>query len=1039
MKRNKTLVKIVTIFTAFAVVGASLSIHHNVKPTRVEAAQHIDNFASYTYSGNYYKNIDFSAAEGLNGKLRQDITDLIYPNGWYTYSGTGTGTLSQILQQADADPTNSSNMIYLYTRDSVTKNAASSWNREHCWPQSLSNNCWGESKAGTDILHIRPTYNSTNSSRSNDIYADVNKASPRTYEGMTFGYGSGTKFEPLDAVKGDVARIIMYIWVAYHDYYSNLPAITNVFESFDTLLRWHTQDKPDALEGNRNNVAQSSDQGNRNPFVDHPELGWKIFGNSASTSVKSACMAAYPGDGSSTPPEPQGETVTLNFSMADYATANNVSSATKVTTIAADDVVTLQAVGSDSNTGNIYIGTDYTEWRFYKSGSGTLKITVPDGVTLESAKGQIGTSNYGAPSEVTFTVSNNKVEYNPGSNFNVKSLQIVYTIEAGNDEPTGISLNKSELAINVGDESQLTATLTPAGSSAIVSWSSSNSSVATVANGAVRGVAAGTATITASTGSLSASCTVTVTAIPEPEVETKTLAEFIAGSNTKTKAYYVTGQIEEFKTGSTKDKYGNMKLTDGTNSLVIYGSTMTASALAWNNANAYVFTNPQNFMTNATSNALSIGDTITMKLIRCDYTNNGTTTIEGQGIITNIGVSATAVSLDQTSVEIKAGNSITLTATLTPSNATSAISWLSSDTSVVTVNNGVVTGVAAGTATITAKVSDSVKAECAVTVTEDSIPVVNDEKMISIVDSGLSAAYGTNEEKVFDGIKFDVTKVANYGNGVQFQNNSSAAIFNKDSFVGNIKWVNFNFNAKNATTTVNNQTSSKGALKILFADNANFNNAETIQVRISQASTAETVKITPTIAGPIYAKIMSNSCGAVYCSSIDFIVETARDYLSSVSNRLAVNGTEEEGQIVEGSISLRFGASIPVETWNTINAKWAISEYGVMMIKKSSLTASGYSSIEAAYGNRKLSVVSKSVADDGLPFSDGENYLFTAGVNSIPSSNYSTYICAAPYIVAGGEYIFLSELEYSVMTMAEYCLANGGSNLSDDALAYLAA
>lgn len=119
---------------------------------------------------------------------------------------------------------------------------------------------------------------------------------------------------------------------------------------------------------------------------------------------------------------------------------------------------------------------------------------------------------------------------------------------------------------------------------------------------------------------------------PEPAVETRTLAQFIAGENTKAKAYNVTAEIKAFKSGATKDKYGNMTLTDGTNDLIIYGATMTATALAWNDADAYVFTNPQDFMTNTTSNALAIGDTVTMKLIRCDYN----TTIEGQGIITNI-------------------------------------------------------------------------------------------------------------------------------------------------------------------------------------------------------------------------------------------------------------------------------------------------------------------------------------------------------------------------------------------------------------------
>ena len=120
-----------------------------------------------------------------------------------------------------------------------------------------------------------------------------------------------------------------------------------------------------------------------------------------------------------------GET-SLNFSFAEYLTANNIAGGTQVKTIKADDVVTLKAEGTDGNTGKIYKGDAYTEWRFYKSGTGTLKIELAEGYTLLSAKGQIGTSNYGAPSEVEFTIANNAVSYNPGANFNVKSIQVVY-------------------------------------------------------------------------------------------------------------------------------------------------------------------------------------------------------------------------------------------------------------------------------------------------------------------------------------------------------------------------------------------------------------------------------------------------------------------------------------------------------------------------------------------------------------------------------------------------------------------------------------
>ena len=304
MKRR--IITLGALTTAFALAIGLASFNNNNQTVQpVEAAQHADNYGPYSYEGTYYNGISFSSStDGLNGTLRTSLTDLIYPKGWYTYGSSGSDHLSTQLQYADEDPTNSSNMVYLYTRDSVKKNAASSWNREHVWPQSLSNNCWGTSKAGTDILHIRPTYNSTNSARGNDKYADTNKANPLTYNGLPYGYSSGSYFEPLDSVKGDVARIIMYVWTAYknskYESASSLPNITNVFKDYDTLLKWHTLDKPDVLEGNRNNYSQTSTQKNRNPYVDHPEYAWKVFGQNCSASVLQACKDAYPVAGSTT-------------------------------------------------------------------------------------------------------------------------------------------------------------------------------------------------------------------------------------------------------------------------------------------------------------------------------------------------------------------------------------------------------------------------------------------------------------------------------------------------------------------------------------------------------------------------------------------------------------------------------------------------------------------------------------------------------------------------------------------------------------------
>ena len=295
MKKN--LVKLASITAVFA-LGIGLAINTQKQPIAVEAAQHTGAFDGYAYSGNYYDSLNTSGTDGINGTFNTALSSLIYPKGWYTYGGSGSDHLSTILQSADQDPTNNANMIYLYTRDSVKKNAASSWNREHVWPQSLSNNNWGTDKAGADLLHIRPTYETTNSKRGNLKYGYVSGSkTTETYQGMTYGYTGGNFFEPLDSVKGDVARTIMYLYTTYNTNYTSKINITNVFASYDTLLKWHTADQPDVMEGNRNNFAETSIQKNRNPFVDHPEYAWRIFGDSCSAAVKQACMEAYPIEG----------------------------------------------------------------------------------------------------------------------------------------------------------------------------------------------------------------------------------------------------------------------------------------------------------------------------------------------------------------------------------------------------------------------------------------------------------------------------------------------------------------------------------------------------------------------------------------------------------------------------------------------------------------------------------------------------------------------------------------------------------------------
>ena len=122
--------------------------------------------------------------------------------------------------------------------------------------------------------------------------------------------------------------------------------------------------------------------------------------------------------------------------------------------------------------------------------------------------------------------------------------------------------------------------------------------------------------------------------VPEPDMVEGTLAEFIANTegNYK-KAYHLSAEVKSFKNGGqANDQYGNLVLTDGENDLIVYGSTATASALTWDNVSSYAFSNPKDFQSNEMTNAIAIGDTVEMKIVRCDYQ----TTIEGCGIILSV-------------------------------------------------------------------------------------------------------------------------------------------------------------------------------------------------------------------------------------------------------------------------------------------------------------------------------------------------------------------------------------------------------------------
>ena len=175
-------------------------------------------------------------------------------------------------------------IVLLYTSVLVTQSdfigsGSIGWNREHVWPKSLGG--FENTGAGADLHHVRPDDVTTNAKRGNLKFGNASGGSEvkgsSLVSGALGGYASGGYFEPLDNVKGDVARICLYVYVRYGAELSKCSSITNVFESVDVLLEWCESDPVDSWEMGRNEVVGKI-QGNRNVFIDYPEYAWLIFG-----------------------------------------------------------------------------------------------------------------------------------------------------------------------------------------------------------------------------------------------------------------------------------------------------------------------------------------------------------------------------------------------------------------------------------------------------------------------------------------------------------------------------------------------------------------------------------------------------------------------------------------------------------------------------------------------------------------------------------------------------------------------------------------
>ncbi|WP_299494034.1 endonuclease [uncultured Shewanella sp.] len=238
----------------------------------------------------YYADANNLTGEALKSALNTIIdghTSLSYSQVW------------DALQTTDEDPNNSENIILFYTQRSQNKayrvggsganNDQNDWNREHIWPKSHGFPSSGDD-AYTDIHHLRPSDESVNSTRGN---LDFDTSSSNSISEAPGTYYDTDSFEPMDNLKGDVARMIFYMDVRYQGTDTSSTGVGDLQISdftgtatsssgngyigkLCTLLTWHNADPVDSAEEARNNKVYAI-QGNRNPFIDYADWANDIY------------------------------------------------------------------------------------------------------------------------------------------------------------------------------------------------------------------------------------------------------------------------------------------------------------------------------------------------------------------------------------------------------------------------------------------------------------------------------------------------------------------------------------------------------------------------------------------------------------------------------------------------------------------------------------------------------------------------------------------------------------------------------------------
>ncbi len=1001
-------------------VIATTVVASKEEPTKAEAlyspSTHYEVTDTSSEFTSYYSSISGTGSTMLS-KLRsldssKKRTTFDYDNmGSNTNGGTNKFSSSPYIYTDFVNSTNtdsngqpySTTISSFYTGGSITSSGGY-WNKEHVWPNSRGGN-----KVENNLLMPRPTLVSENSSRGNSSFVEGMNHSSNGWDPET---AFSSSYYP--GIRGECARIIFYCVVANTslDLLDNANSSSTAIGKISDLIKWHYAELPTQREINRNNGAEYL-QGNRNPFVDHPEYVSQIWGaNDSSVPGNSSTIASYctshastysnwtPGStgGSSSSTDPSasitaspstsvqvGSTITLTAALSNVTSASNITwtsgnsnvTVTKGSTSTSQSVATVTASAAASN---VTISCK-------NSGTviGTINVSFTSG-------GSSGSGN-----SVTIAVSDIPSAYS-GTSFTASG----YSFGCSNINNTSTS---GAMQWKSGSGYMYNTTAISGITSISMASYSGGSFTGTVYTGSSSHPTSGTSY------SLSSGGSVTITG--SPSYFTIQAGTVSGGAKCGDITVYY-GSSSSSTPSATISGTTTVTVGNTTTLTAALSNVTNAGNISWSSSSTSIATVSQNSGSTTTSSSATItGVAAGTATIYVKHSG----AIIGQTTVTVSAATTPTISISPSTASVTTGANTTLTATLTNVTSTSSIQWYSEDDTIATVAKGststsssaaTVTGVAAGTAKIYCSYG-TVSSYSTITVTSSggSTTTPTSPATISYSDT-FSPALPTAEASV----NTSATAHTDTTSGIAFK---EASVYkgSTNNYLMFVKNAGYLYNTSSLGTissvavTYSASTSTSGKVGVYFGNSEQSTYTTTSNATIAGVSQTDT--FTNNTSGYGFFQVSTSNRNV----QITTIVVT---FTSSSSSTKTLSSISVSGQTTSFTVGDTFSFG------GTVTATYSDSSTANVT---SSATFSGYNMSTA--GTQTVTV---SYTEGGVTKTTTYSITVTSsgGSSTIPSSSYTFSSNTTEYNASPTFANVTNNFDSSVFTVASQSNIRVGSS-----------